>query len=89
MARRRGPILAVSVAIGVIDLIATVATPYLTLFAVDVGLGRSGIYLAVFGASLLEIIVTAVGNLALVQLYFRIARAHDGVAPGEVEHLFA
>jgi hypothetical protein len=92
MAGRRGAVFIVAFATKAIGLVINLATPYLAVLAVSLGLGRdyqATYYPASFTVSFVSEATAVVANLVYVQLYLELARAHDGVAPGELHEVFA
>lgn len=89
MSGRRRIVFAVVFAGDAVGLLINLATPYLTDTAVNLGLGRNGEVLATYFMAFVWEAVAALMNLTLLQLYRELVRAHDGVAPGELTHIFA
>ena len=92
MAGRRGVVFIVAFATGAVGLVINLATPYLAELAVSLGLGRdyqATYYPAYFTIAFLWEATAVVANLVYVQLYLELARARDGVAPGELHEVSA
>ena len=86
---RRGDVFVVVFFANITGLLINLTTPYATLAAARVGLGRVGILAAYFLMQFGWEAVAVVFNLAYVELYRELVRAHDGVAPEDVAHVFA
>ena len=89
MTGHRGIIFVVAFTADVIGLIINLSVPYLEQIALSLGLGRNGAVAAAYVMAFLWEATAVVMNLAYVQLYRELVRAHDGVAPGELAHIFA
>jgi hypothetical protein len=92
MAGRRGAVFVVAFVAAVFGLIVNLSTPYFAALAMSIGVQhdyQSAYYFVWSCAAFLGEVVSAVVNLVLVQLYLELARSCDGVAPGELDHIFA
>ena len=89
MAKRRGAVFIVAFATDIIGLLINLLTPFLTVAALNSGLGHLGWVLAVATSSFVWETAAVISTLVFVELYRELARAHDGVAPGELSHIFA
>lgn len=51
--------------------------------------GRYGWFVATYAGAFVWEAQAVVANLIYVELYRELVRSHDGVAPGEMAHIFA
>jgi hypothetical protein len=89
MSAGRGTVLVVAASTDIAFMALNLAMPYATALSFNLGLGEAGFHAAYFGYVFAFDALAVVVNLVWVQLYRELARAHDGVAPGELAHIFA
>ena len=92
MAGRRGIVFIVAFAADAVGLIINLTAPYLAALAVNVGLQsdyQAAYFVAWPATALIWEAAAVVANLVYVQLYLELARARDGLAPSELDHIFA